>query len=113
MLHSLGSHKPNTIDTHMAMTDQETVLYLCVVFCHCLARLSHCSVQLVVSLTHKHSQLPELSQQSVVILGQLFDLIASVLQLCPEDGALLVCALQAVMKLLHLQGGRTLSNLFS
>ena len=90
MLHSLGSHKPNTIDTHMAMTDQETVLYLCVVFCHCLARLSHCSVQLVVSLTHEHSQLPELSQQSIVILSQLFNLTASVLQLCSEDGALLM-----------------------
>ncbi len=74
----------------MAMTNQEMVLYLCVVFCHCLARLSHCSVQLVVSLAHKYSQLPELSQQSVVILGQLFNLIASVLQLCSEDGALLV-----------------------
>lgn len=70
--------------------DRDTFLYLCVVFCHCLARLRHCSVQLVVSLAHKHSQLSELSQQSIVILSQLFNLIASVLQLCSEDGALLV-----------------------
>lgn len=67
-----------------------------------LARLGHCSIQLVVRFTHQDRQLFESGQQSVVVLCELLHLIASMLQLCSKNSVLLMGVLKAILKMLRL-----------
>ena len=43
-----------------------------------------------MGLAHQDCQLPELGQQCVVVLGQVCHLVTSMLELCPQDGLLLL-----------------------
>ena len=114
------------------------------ILCNSFARLRHGSVELVVRLAHQHSQLSELGQQGIMVLGQIIHLItpmtsnwclaplaivrgnvsiivfgmitacnlqlviarkvrsSPVLQLSPDNAALLLAALKTMLQVLYL-----------
>ena len=76
--------------TAQSVVAQQAAMHLGLIFRHGFAGLHDSSVELIVRLTHQDCQLPELGQQSIVVIGQIRHLVTLMPEFCPQDGLLLL-----------------------